>query len=299
MLDSIDSPQFKKKRLKLTTGSLLTKLHESNERTLSKSKHHPGSGNRKSDYLYSSAAADAIRCQAMILEFFTCLKFDYEALIDYAADSDWCRADGTACIQNAGKLLEYIGINVNRYEYPSAYELTHELTLGHKVILGVKPAQTLPTLLTSYNHIIPKLRQPSVFVAGIDTRCAQEMRVMLHDPVNKSTVITYPFKEFVFNWRKTNFFMLGTKKIAPMWLPEMANFDYGLGHTKDVLAISYQRFRAFQKRPEAWCDKMFGLSATTISSIDKYLSEIENVARNDRDWNDRPSLDENNVIKHP
>lgn len=197
----------------------------------------------------------AIRCQEFILEQFTGREIDEKLLVQEAFEHGWYRPGWGTNPEDVGKLLELHGIAVNRYQHASIFHLAHELAQGHKVIVAVDAKELwhgnsiLEEILDTMGF---KSANHAVVVSGIDTSAPNNVRVILSDPGTGQAVARYPLEQFLDAWRDSNFFMVATRDPAPPLLPEMAHFDYSVGHIPEIAGISYEQFLTFAAQPEAW-----------------------------------------------
>lgn len=217
----------------------------------------------------SYADTCAIRCQEFILEQFTGQDYEEDALIQDAVAHGWYAPGGGTLPENTGKLLELHGIPVTQYDGANTFNLTAELAQGHKVIVGVDSGE-----LSGQNPVLEKISEAmgfdgadhAVVVSGIDTSNPNDVRVIVSDPGTGEAKASYPMGEFVAAWQDSNFFMAATQQPAPNWLPEMANFDYQLGHIPYVGNISYDEFVVSHDQ-EQWQEVAFPEQISSYSDI--------------------------------
>jgi hypothetical protein len=134
---------------------------------------------------------------------------------------------------DVGKLLELHGVGVHRYQHASIFHLAQELAEGRKVIVGVDAKE-----LWESNSVLEEIRDAlgfaeanhAVVVSGIDTSDPDHIRVLVSDPGTGQAIAAYPLEQFLDAWRDSDFFLVATNDPAPPHLPEMAHFDYQLGH---------------------------------------------------------------------
>lgn len=60
--------------------------------------------------------------------------------------------------------------------------------------------------------------------------------------------------QFLDAWADSQFFIVTTQQPPPPYLhlPEMVNFDYGLGHLPTVAGMPYQEFLTLEDQPQQW-----------------------------------------------
>jgi len=203
----------------------------------------------------SYADTCAIRCQEFVLEQFTGMHLDETALVQEAADAGWYSPGGGTSLQDVGNLLESHGIPVNRYEGATIFHLANELAQGHKVIVGVDSGELWgqnPVLESIEDKLGISGADHAVVVSGIDTSDPDHVQVIVSDPGTGEAAASYPMDQFVDAWRDSDCFMVATQDPAPPSLPEMANFDYSLGHIAEVWGLPYEQFLGLADQPETW-----------------------------------------------
>ncbi len=200
----------------------------------------------------------AIKCQQFILEQFTGHAVGEVDLVAEAIEHGWYAPGRGTTLENVGKLLELHGVGVTHYEHGNQFHLAMELAQGHKVIVGVESDS-----LWNHNPFLDFLREMlgihgnadhAVVVSGIDTSDPQHVVVQVSDPGTGQPLASYPMEQFLDAWHGSDFFMVATHDPAPAHLPEMANFDYALGHIPDVAGLPYDQFLEYADHPSTYGD---------------------------------------------
>lgn len=196
----------------------------------------------------------AIRCQEFILERYTGVEFPEEALMRQAMDHGWYSPGGGTQMQDVGNLLELNGIPVSRYEGANVFNLANELAQGHKVIIGVDSSELWedhPIRAAIADSLGLSGADHAVVVSGIDTRDPDHIQVIVSDPGTGEAAATYPLDRFLDAWQDSGCYMVATQTPAPaVYNPEMAHFDYDLGHIGEVAGLPYGEFLGFEDHPE-------------------------------------------------
>jgi len=196
-----------------------------------------------------------IRAQRLIVDQFTGRAISEDELIDQAVGQGWYHEKETS-IETVVDLLNRNGVPIRKYPSPSTHQLSNELAQGHKVIVGVNSRG-----LWQHHAVIcsiqKKLGFPGadhvVVVAGIDSTSSRNSHeIIVGDPRTNQAIGPYRFDQFVEAWRGSWFFMIATRKSAPRWLPEMAHFDFSLGHIVSVCGLLYEEFVSLDENPHAW-----------------------------------------------
>ncbi|HKP51298.1 MAG TPA: hypothetical protein VJ183_01455 [Chloroflexia bacterium] len=205
------------------------------------------------------ADTGGIRSQEFILEQFTGVEIDEDALISEAEAQGWYTPGEGTMPQDLGKLLELHGVEVSRYVDANQWQLASELAQGHKVMIGVDSGELWGTdslietilemlgfQLSGADHV--------VIVSGIDTSDPDNVKVIVSDPGTGEPVASYPMYQFLDAWKDSEFYMVATRDPAPAHLPEMAYFPYDAGHIDNVAGLPYDQFLDLQFLPDAWND---------------------------------------------
>jgi len=200
----------------------------------------------------------AIKCQQFILEQFTGHAVAEDNLVREAWEHGWYAPGQGTTTENVGNLLELHGVGVTRYEHASQFHLAMELAQGHKVIVGVES-----DALWNHDPLFEALRDMlgihggadhAVVVSGIDTSDPQHVLVQVSDPGTGQPLASYPLEQFLDAWRGSDFFMVATHDPAPAHLPEMANFDFAVGHIADIAGQPYNQFLEYADHPSTYAD---------------------------------------------
>lgn len=188
----------------------------------------------------------AIRSQEIILRDFG-IVMPEEALVNQALENGWYAPGQGTYPQDVGNLLELHGIPVTRCDNANIFNLVNELAQGHRVIIGVDADELWGQ--TSMFHDLMEKFAPSganhaLIVSEIDTSDLNNITVTLTDPGTGEVAATYPLEKFQDAWEDSNCFMVATKDAPPasMNLPEMANFNYDIGHIESVFNMPYEQF---------------------------------------------------------
>jgi hypothetical protein len=198
----------------------------------------------------------AIKCQQFILEQFTGHPVGEGTLVREAFENGWYAPGEGTKFTNVGNLLELHGVAVTHYEHADQFHLAMELAQGHKVIVGVESNSLWhqnPILEAVQNLLgVHGAADHAVVVSGIDTSDPQHVLVQVSDPGTGQALATYPMEQFLEAWHGSDFFMVATQAPAPAHLPEMAHFDYSLGHIAEVAGLPYDQFLGYANHPHEY-----------------------------------------------
>lgn len=202
---------------------------------------------------YHQAYADtcAIKSQQIILNEFgipvsedQCVKFSYE--------HGWYSGDGTS-FEDVGNLLEHGGIPCHRKVDANVFDIVNELSLGHKIIVGVDSEELWgnPFMGWLNDFFCGETPDHAVIVSGIDTSNPDNVMVYITDPGNGDRNRAYPLDQFMNAWADSQCYMVATDIAVPSSSPSMANFDYGIGHIPNVAGMDYADFMLFHDISES------------------------------------------------
>lgn len=182
---------------------------------------------------YALAAASeqmdcAIKAQQMVLRNYG-IEASIEELTELAKKNGWFEEGKGSAFDFVGELLNHYGVEAVQMRNAGVYHIMHELSQGHKIIVGVDAENDQ----TEAQHVM--------LVAGIDTTDPNNLKVVVRDPSHPELDETYSANEFMERWKHTGCFMVATKQAAPLSAnPEMQNFDYQLGYVRKFADVAYE-----------------------------------------------------------
>ena len=183
---------------------------------------------------YALAAASekmdcAIKAQQMVLRNYG-IEVSTEELTALAKKQGWFEEGKGSAFDFVGELLNHYGVEAVQMRNAGVYHIMHELSQGHKIIVGVDSDSADAA---EAQHVM--------LVAGIDTTDPNNLKVVVHDPSHPEQDNTYSANEFMERWKHTGCFMVSTKQAAPLSAnPEMQNFDYQLGYVRKFADVAYE-----------------------------------------------------------
>jgi len=182
---------------------------------------------------YAMAAASekmdcAIKAQQIVLRNYG-IEVSVEELTELAKKKGWFEEGKGSPFDFVGELLNTYGVDTVQMRNAGIYHIIYELSQGHKIIVGVD----VPDNEIMARHVM--------LVAGIDTTDPNNLKIVVKDPSNPERDVTCSADEFMERWKNTGCFMVATKQTAPLSAnPEMANFDYQLGHIRKFADVAYE-----------------------------------------------------------
>lgn len=182
---------------------------------------------------YALAAASekmdcAIRAQQMVLRNYG-IEVSTEELTAFAKKQGWFEEGKGSAFDFVGELLNHYGVEAVQMRNAGVYHIMHELSQGHKIIVGVDAADDN----SQAQHVM--------LVAGIDTTDPDNLKVVVRDPSHPEQDTTYTATDFMERWKHTGCFMVSTKQPAPLSAnPEMQHFDYELGYVRKFANVAYE-----------------------------------------------------------
>ena len=188
------------------------------------------------DYdVYAIAAASekmdcAIKAQQMVLHNYG-IDVGVEELTELAKKNGWFEEGKGSAFDFVGELLNHYGVEAVQMRNAGIYHIMHELSQGHKIIVGVDDAE---------QQAQDNVAKHVMLVAGIDTTDPDNLKVVVRDPSHPDREEVYPANDFVSHWNHTGCFMVATKQPAPLSAnPEMEHFDYQLGYVHKFADVAY------------------------------------------------------------
>lgn len=188
----------------------------------------------------------AIRCQELVLRDFG-INVSEDDLINQSINQGWYAPEGGGTSpEDVGNLLEFHGVEVNRYDNANIFTLTSELAKGNRVIIGVDSGELWNQGFDENLEDISGMSgaDHALIVSGIDTTDPNNVKVVLTDPGSGDVAKEYPIEQFIDAWQDSNFHMVSTVEPAPLaFNPEMENFDYASGHLSEIGNLPYDDFQ--------------------------------------------------------
>lgn len=183
---------------------------------------------------YALAAASekmdcAIKAQQMVLRNYG-IEASVEELTELAIKQGWFEEGKGSAFDFVGELLNHYGVESVQMRNAGVYHIMHELSQGHKIIVGVD-ADAADN--SEAQHVM--------LVAGIDTTDPDNLKVVVRDPSHPELDTSYTANDFMERWKHTGCFMVSTKQPAPLSAnPEMQHFDYELGYVRKFADVAYE-----------------------------------------------------------
>ena len=193
---------------------------------------------------YALAAASekmdcAIKAQQMVLRNYG-IEVSVEELTELAKKNGWFEEGKGSAFDFVGELLNTYGVEAVQMRNAGIYHIMHELSQGHKIIVGVDDDSA--TQETDANNALGfDGAQHVMLVVGIDTSDKDNLKVVVRDPSHPEKDQVYDAQNFMQRWNNTGCFMVATKQAAPLSAnPEMENFDYQLGYVRKFADVAYE-----------------------------------------------------------
>ena len=190
------------------------------------------------DYAIAAASEKmdcAIKAQQMVLQNYG-IETTVEELTELARKNGWFEEGKGSAFDFVGELLNTYGVESVQMRNAGIYHIMHELSQGHKIIVGVDSDNEPEDAAFGYDgarHVM--------LVVGIDTSDKDNLKVVVKDPSHPELEQRYPAKDFMERWKNTGCFMVATKQAAPLSSnPEMENFDYQLGYVRKFADVAYE-----------------------------------------------------------
>jgi hypothetical protein len=158
-----------------------------------------------------------------------------------AAQHGWLTRDGTLP-HHVGEILTLFGIENHRATHAEFGDIVAELSLGHKVIVGVN-AQALHDAGHPIHAFAQQADTHAVWVTGLDATDMNHMRVILNDSADPNGPgVSYDLATFLDAWHTTGFEYVATDRAPPHLADRAHGFDEHTGRFEALTeAIRAQR----------------------------------------------------------
>lgn len=164
----------------------------------------------------------ALRSQQLILRDFG-IDIPFSDLEQIALGADVYTEDGTRTC-DIGKVLQIAGVDMHQVQGSTIYDLTNELSQGHRVIVSVDANELWYSdgiINKTTNWLSDVFGQQggnhALIVAGVEVNpdIPDDVKVVLTDPGSGDFRIEYPLDQFMDAWEDSNCFMAATDNPAP------------------------------------------------------------------------------------
>ena len=228
----------------------------------------------------------AIKAQQIILNDFN-IPCTEDQLVQYSAEHGWYDGNGTK-MADVGKLLVDGGVPCSQQQNANVYDLVDELSLGHKVIVGVDANELWNNdsirgkFSNWYNDFFHgDTPNHAIIVAGIDTSDPNNIQVLVTDPGTGDYHKAYPLDQFMDAWSDSSCFMVSTDVAVPQTLPQMANFDYAVGHIDNVAGVDYSEFQVFYDISHGVPFHYMDVNGQMLNPMNSFVDAYFDFAHND------------------
>nr|WP_320039483.1 hypothetical protein [uncultured Bacteroides sp.] len=171
--------------------------------------------------------------------------YSEDDLVQYAS-SHGLYNGGTA-FNDVGKIMTDAGIPCTQSVGNSVFDLTSQLSQGHKIIVGVDSNELWNGNLLDWfkDFFCGDTPDHALVVCGLDTSDPQNVKVVVDDPGSGDHHKAYPLDQFMDAWQDSHCFMCSTDVAAPQVAHGMQNFNYNTGHIDNVAGVDYDKFMQF------------------------------------------------------
>lgn len=184
-------------------------IQDSNEFTTSSESSHLDSshvvyGSPELDANYHALQTTPFSCvpvtEGEIIESITGVHLSEAYLCTVAAENDWLTSANGTEPENLGNLLELHGIETHHVDNADLNDIAHELTLGHKVILGLNSEKLIDTEQPDFMDCT-SIANHAVWVTGIDATNPSDIKVVINDSADQNGAArAYDAEQFVDAW---------------------------------------------------------------------------------------------------
>lgn len=217
----------------------------------------------------------AVEAQRGIIEEFTGKHVSEAQLVYDATIHGWLTNNGTSP-SDIGNLLQYYSVPCHTHPQASVEDLVRELSLGHKVIVGVDSGD-LWGEHDAFNEFIDHHADHAIWVTGVDFTDAQHPKVIINDSGDPNGGgKAYDLGLFAAAWRHGGFEYCATDDPPPHFADLCAAFDPSVGYFPDLARYFDTSFCGFADtldataasgRPAAAGDQLLQLSTTPLENL--------------------------------
>ena len=206
------------------------------------------------------------------------IDIDEKTLVEQAKMNGWFTDEGGTPLEHVGKLLELNGVDCDMIIDGNRYNLMNELAQGKRVIVTVDSGElwrdntVLSKLWEDVKDVFGSGEDHALVVSGIDTTDPDNIQVILTDSGTGHHTISYPLDQFENAWADGGCKMIVTHEPPPqsLQLPSMANFDYDLGHVREIGDIAFDEWQAEHSEEIE--------SSSIFSDLDSPLADSQSAA---------------------
>lgn len=228
----------------------------------------------------TTAFTCAVQAQRGIIEEFTGEKVSESQLVYEATANGWLTDQGMSP-SDVGKLLEIHGIPCHPVVGASIEDLMRELSMGHKVVIGVDSGElwTQDSRMEDFFH---QSADHAIWVTGVDISDPANPKVIINDSGNSRDGAgkAYDLNTFTNAWEDSGFFYVSTDEAPPdMSFAASSGFNLASGRFPDIISYLDKAHPGFGDGMEGNQAYEFNISDNTIASlsdmqIDKLFRQI-------------------------
>lgn len=171
-----------------------------------------------------------------------------EAQLVYEATADGCLSDGGMSPYDVGRLLDDHQVPNHVVDHGTVGDLVAELSLGHKVIVGVDAGELWDTDF-ALEDFFGQAADHAIWVTGIDDSDPAHPQVIVNDSGDpQGAGRAYDLDRFVNAWADSGFFYVATDHAPADYAAVCPAYDPALGHIPALAAYFSQHTSGFDQR---------------------------------------------------
>lgn len=161
-----------------------------------------------------------------------------------AAQHGWLTREGTQP-HHVGEIMTLYGVENHRVENAQVSDLIAELSLGHKVIVGINAA-VLHDLKNPLHSFMQQAESHAVWVTGFDASDVNNPRVILNDSADPvGSGVTYELSSFLEAWHMTGYDYVATDHAPPHLADRVEDFNTDVGRFDALTTAIRTRYPDF------------------------------------------------------
>jgi hypothetical protein len=193
----------------------------------------------------------AVQAQACILHEFTGQELGECTAAVESTMHGWLSTDGTSP-EDVGRLLELHGVECHSAKDATVGDLMAELSLGHKVIVGVH-AEDLWDPNNPMRIFDEHSANHAIWVTGVDASDPEHPRVIINDSGKPDGAgNAYDLNQFIDAWQESGYFYVATDHAPPHLAQRAEGFDEQHGMFTDMVHFFQDHIPDFTIAGAAW-----------------------------------------------
>ena len=167
-------------------------------------------------HMQESEMSCAVACQEFIAEELLDVRLEEKDLVEFAISKGWYDPKSGTTVENVGRIMEHLGLDVERKYNGTLEDLEQVLSEGGKVIVGINNGSMMIPDRIETIYFPALTANHAVQVIGIDRTHPDDIKVILNDPgIEGGRGAVCDLSEFQTAWKTSGgFFVSAYRKIS-------------------------------------------------------------------------------------